>query len=161
MEETFARYVKEHRALLYKVCRMFEREPAAQEDLSQEILLQLWRAFPRYDERFKWTTWAYRIALNVAISHQRKAKTTILVTTEPLPELPMPTDGGSEQSDALWAAIASLNPAEKALLLLYFDELPYAAIAEISGLSESNVGVRINRIKQKLKTRLAHGTEQP
>lgn len=157
MEDSFAKYVTEHRSLLYKVRRMFERDDEAQKDLLQDILYQLWKAFPRYDTQFKWTTWAYRIALNVAISNKRNEKKSLPVVSDVLPDIP--ADAGvveAERSEALWRAIDQLNPAEKALLLLYFDEMSYSAIADISGLTETNVGVRISRIKNKLKSMLSH-----
>lgn len=152
MEQQFLTYIEAHQGLLYKVCRTYEAEREAQRDLYQEIVLQLWRAFPRFDGRAQWSTWAYRIALNVAITQRRRQRMSTLELSE-RPETAMPdTAVGPDALEVLYRAITQLNDAEKALILLHLDDLPYSEIAEITGLTENHVGVKLSRIKSKLKT---------
>lgn len=158
MEEIFLRQIEQHKALIFKVCHTFRGADAeAQRDLFQDIVAELWRAFPRFNGSVKWTTWAYRIALNVAITQQRRKRIATVEWSDAAAgavQHPAETD---EQLAALNQAIATLNEAEKALILLYLDDLSYADIADITGLSENHVGVKINRIKNKLKSLLLHG----
>ncbi|HAD13816.1 MAG TPA: RNA polymerase subunit sigma-70 [Saprospirales bacterium] len=155
MEESFIQLVTQHKALIYKVCRTFrENDPEGARDLFQDIVAELWRAFPRYNGTAKWTTWAYRIALYVAITQQRRRKLHMVPFTgmEP-PPVPEP----NEQLAALHQAIVRLNEPDKALILLYLDDLSYADMAEITGLTETHIGVKLSRIKSKLKNLLFHG----
>jgi RNA polymerase sigma-70 factor, ECF subfamily len=159
MEQAFLQLITTHKALIYKICRAYEREPSLRNDLFQEIVLNLWKAFPKYDaDTTKWTTYAYRIGLNVAITYRHKQR---INWSETLGQtLPTTTDDDTneERLKALYQAIVQLNPAEKALILLYLDDLPYSEIAEIIGITENNVGVKLNRIKSKLKLLLLnHG----
>lgn len=152
MEQQFLTYIETHQGLLYKVCRAYGADREAQRDLYQEIVLQLWRAFPRFDGRVLWSTWAYRIALNVAITQRRRRRVPTLELSE-RPDTAMPDPAGAHESlEVLYRAIAQLNDAEKALILLHLDDLPYSEIAEITGLTENHVGVKLSRIKSKLKT---------
>jgi RNA polymerase sigma-70 factor, ECF subfamily len=159
MQEQFLEYITTHNALIYKVCHTFERDLERQRDLFQDIILNLWKAFPNFKNNSKWTTWAYRIALNVAITQRRKPQ----VTTSELNEtfytgLADVTFDESKETrlNALYQAINQLNPAEKALILLYLDDASYSEIAEIIGITENNIGVKLNRIKFKLKQLLTH-----
>lgn len=155
MEEAFIQQITQHKALIYKVCRTFRgNDPEGARDLFQDIVAELWRAFPRYNGSAKWTTWAYRIALYVAITQQRKRK----VVTVPFTGVePPPAPEPNEQLAALHQAIAQLNEPDKALMLLYLDDLSYADMAEITGLTENHIGVKLNRIKSKLKNLLLYG----
>ena len=159
MQEEFLALIAEHKTLIYKVCHTFERDAELRRDLFQEILLNLWKAYPTYQPTAKWTTWAYRIALNVAITLRRKSQLPTAeyseligqkLTDAPYDTLP------DERLSALHQAIAQLNTAEKALILLYLDDISYAEIAEIIGITENNVGVKINRIKSKIKQILSN-----
>lgn len=164
LEQAFLKHIALHQALIYKVCHTFERAEEARRDLFQDILVQLWRAFPNYNGSCKWTTWAYRIALNVAITQRRKSKMSITGLTDQLQqEIDRTRPAGSydttadEQAEALHRAIAQLTAAEKALILLYLDDVSYKEISDITGMTENNVGVKLNRIKSKLKTLLSYG----
>jgi len=125
------------------------------EDLFQEIVLQLWKSYPTFNHESRITTWMYRVALNTAISSLRKGKRTL--GNQQLSSL---HDNLQENKDiridiqydhALQQAILALNRFDKALVLLYLDENSYLEMSEIMGISESNIGVKINRIKKKLK----------
>lgn len=155
MEQTFLKLVEQHRALLYKVCHTFESSSEGRKDMFQEIVLQLWRAFPGYDSRVKWSTWAYRIALNTAITQLRK-QTRRKPEPAMTPQVTWERNPEEEALEELYVAISTLNDLEKALIHLYLDDVPYAEIASIIGITENNVGVKLNRIKTKLKALLRH-----
>lgn len=161
MEKEFLQLIATHKALIYKICHTYERDVSRQDDLFQDIVLNLWKAFPKYDNTTKWTTWAYRIGLNVAISQRRKKQiattelSSIFETTLSYTTYDYTVE---ERLKILHQAISALNPAEKALILLFLDDVPYVEIAEIIGITENNVGVKLNRIKSKLKSILSnHG----
>jgi RNA polymerase sigma-70 factor (ECF subfamily) len=149
--------IRRHAGLIHKIAYAYCRNAADREDVVQEITVQLWRARERYDERYRQTTWIYRIALNVAISFYRRERRhqahsvpldaeTILVA-EPV-EL-----AGDVQ--LLLRFIAELDPLEKALVLLYLDDNDHASIAEVLGISVSNVGTKLGRVKHKLRAAFA------
>jgi RNA polymerase sigma-70 factor, ECF subfamily len=156
MEKEFLQLITTHKALIVKICHTYERDDGLRRDLFQEIVLNLWKAFPKYDASLtKWTTWAYRIGLNVAISQRRKTRLGTAVLTDELERTlsDAPVDYTVEDRlKALYQAIEQLNAAEKALILLYLDDIPHTDMADIIGISENNVGVKINRIKAKLKS---------
>jgi len=161
-EARFRQWLGEHTGLLLKVVRSFADGPADADDLLQEILLQVWMSLPRFRGQSKPTTWLYRVALNTALAwkrreskHRRRSRSLPLV-----PEIVDESAGAGEQQaerealDRLYAAIRSLEPAKRALVLLYLDGLAYSEMAEVTGLSETNVGVRLNRIKKELAAQL-------
>lgn len=158
MEERFLEDVFQHQALIHKICRMYRESAEDREDLFQEITYQLWRAYPDFRARAKITSWMYRIGLNTAMASFRKPKVPLLFTAA-VPEKASAGESPAEPSreETLFAAIRKLAEADRALVALYLEEMSYAEIAEITGLTESNVGVRLNRIKKKLKVLL---TEQ-
>lgn len=125
------------------------------EDLFQDILFQLWKSWPTFNSESKVSTWMYRIGLNTAITRLRKNKQKPLFQSLTLAQHSIPNDS-SQRLDILFDeelqnAIASLNKMDKGIVMLYLDEKSYKEIAEIMGLTESNVGVKINRIKEKLR----------
>ncbi len=161
-QERFEALLQEHRGIIYRLTTTFARHEEDRQDLAQEITIQLWRSFANYDEsRAKFSTWLYRIALNVAISQLRRKAPSNL--TEPLDRQHLdriparPTDPGEdERLPALRAFIEQLDPLNRALILLYLEDRPYAEIADILGITETNVATKLNRIKQKLKKELNH-----
>jgi len=157
MEERFIQLIKQNEALLYKVVTLYASSKAAQPDLYQEIVLQLWRVYGRYRGDAKVTTWMYRVALNTAITFLRKHKRrqTTLPLDVNLLEHPDWQDTEQEKRvQDLYRHIGQLPPLEKGLILLFLERKSYQEIAQITGLSTSNVGTRLNRIEQKLKQRM-------
>ena len=160
--EPFERLLQSHRGIVYKVAGLYSRTPSDRDDLAQEICLQLWRAFPKYDPQRKFSTWMYRVALNVAISHTRRMSAKA-GQFEPLELFHLETlsadesEGKHAQVEALQSFIAKLEPLNRALMLLYLEDHSYADMAAILGISESNVATKINRIKNTLKD-MYHGT---
>lgn len=153
MKQTeFLALVDQHQGILHKVCRLYRDTREDQEDLFQEIIYQLWRSLPSFLGTAKFTTWMYRIALNTAMAAYRK-KTPRLVFTGSFPER-AEEDWNAEQQhreEKMFAALKQLNDPEKALIALYLDDLSYREIAELTGLTENHVGVKLNRIKTKIK----------
>jgi RNA polymerase sigma factor (sigma-70 family) len=156
-QQRFAALLQEHRRIVFKVAGLYSRSAADREDLVQEISAQLWRSFAAYDEaRAKFSTWMYRIALNVAISQARRWHEADRL--EPLDTHHLETVGGgepiAEQDErlaALHAFIGQLDPLNRALILLYLEDRSYAEMADILGISQTNVATKIGRIKQKLR----------
>jgi len=158
MEKAFVDMLNRHRGIIYKVCNLYCHEADDKQDLFQEITLQLWKAFPAFRQQAQQSTWMYRVALNTAISNFRKESRRPGLS--PLSELDFdipddyPPNQKSEQINELMQAIGNLNPIEKAIIMLYLDEKSYDEIAEITGITKNNVGVKLNRIKTKLETLL-------
>lgn len=153
MEEEFLHIVGKHQNIIHKVSRMYRNTKEDQEDLYQEIVFQLWKAFPHFRGESKVSTWMYRIALNTSIATFRK-KTLAVEHISGIPEQLHPTEPheASENEERMYWALQQLNDAEKAIIALYLEDYSYREIADITGISETYVGVRINRIKNKLRT---------
>ncbi len=155
LKNEFVQLIEGNQKIIFKVSSMYCDNKICKEDLFQEILLQLWRSFPTFDRSRKFTTWMYRVALNTAISHFRREKRSNLDYTDVLPEVNTINSTGQyekeEEIQLLHIAISKLSKAEKAIIILYMDDYSYDDISEIVGISISHVGVKINRIKKKLK----------
>lgn len=155
MEQAFLKDIQQQQNIIYKVCNLYRDRREDQEDLFQEIVYQLWKAYPGFKGESKLSTWMYRIALNTAIAAYRKPKIDITYPEELPDHVQYATDtNSSENEQRLFRALRSLTDAEKAVISLYLEDYSYQEIAAITGLTESNVGVRLNRIKTKLKERL-------
>lgn len=148
-----------------KIAAMYAVVSEDRRDLEQEICVQAWRSFRRYDEaRAKFSTWLYRVALNVAISQLRRRHAERAAPHESLDVRHLETVGAEpvperdERIDVLYACIAQLTPLNRALVLLHLEDRGYAEIAEILGISETNVATKLNRIRHKLRGQM---TEQP
>lgn len=152
----FLEVVENHKALIYKVAHAYCKDPEDRKDLIQEVLIQLWRSFERYDAQYQLSTWIYRIAFNVAISWYRKqnshAKRMAPIEEELIYLLQEPEEADLDENlKLLQAFIAQLNKLDRALILLYLEDKSQKEIAEILGLSVSNVSTKVGRIKAKLR----------
>ena len=153
-EKPFVNLIKENQGLIHKVCMLYENDRDARNDLFQEIVLQLWRSFPTFRGEAKITTWMYRIALNTAISGLRKQGRSI--KTEDIHERHFnfsddEDDTREESFQKLQWAIRQLTEIERAMIMMALDEIPYEEIAETIGITQNNVRVRMNRIREKLR----------
>jgi RNA polymerase sigma-70 factor (ECF subfamily) len=163
-QDRFLALLDQHKKILFKVAGAYCRNSADRPDLMQEITAQLWRSFDRYDERHRFSTWMYRIALNVAISfyrsESRRSRNTVpaedslleIAAEESGPDSGDDNDGNLQ---LLHQLIGQLDELDRALVLLYLDGNRYDTIAEVLGISETNAATKISRIKQKLRRDLA------
>jgi RNA polymerase sigma factor (sigma-70 family) len=141
--------------MLHRICRMYCPDADDRQDLYQEIVLQLWRAYPQYETRAKFSTWLYRIALNVAISNLRQRTRRPLPDRfgDTVPDMAPPPDTGLDAEDLaqLYRAIERLSDVEKAFVLLYLEERTYEEMADILGITQNNVRVKMHRVQDKLR----------
>ena len=151
-EQSFVQLIHEHQGIIHKICRLYRDSKEDREDLFQEIAYQLWKSFDSYKGEAKISTWMYRIALNTAIASFRKKKLNVEYRPE-LPELSYFEESDEYQirQERLFAVLKQLNESERVIITLYFDELSYRQIAEIIGINENNLGVKLNRIKLKIQ----------
>jgi RNA polymerase sigma-70 factor (ECF subfamily) len=155
VEKSFVKQLQENQNLIHKICRLYTNSEDAHKDLFQEITIQLWKAFPQFRGDSKFTTWAYRVALNTAITLYRK-KTRTINTIEfdsKLHKIDQDEYNYEEEEHIklLYQAVQQLNDIEKALVFMYLEDKDYSEIAETLGISEVNARVKMNRIKGKLK----------
>ena len=152
-EKQFEQQVSLNELLIHKVCRMYAYTSADRDDLFQEIVIQLWNAYPKFKGESKFSTWLYSVALNTAISGLRKKK-NFIESREPaqLPEQSIDENAGQEENLLqLHKAISQLNSVEKAIVMLYMEDRTYAEMEEVLGMSQGNLRVKMNRIKEKLR----------
>ena len=161
-EEQFLLVIEQHKGIIYKIANSFKKDEEDKKDLVQEIIFQLWRSFSTYDHRTKISTWMYRVALNVAITSYRKEKRKnelIKPLNDAMITFTVEEEPGINDSDlqVLQQFINELKELDRALMLLYLEEKSGKEIAEILGLSETNIRTKINRIKEGLKRRFSSG----
>ena len=155
-KESFLQLIQANKGIIYKICKSYCHNKTDHEDLAQEIIYQLWKSGKSFDNSFRFSTWMYRVALNTAISFYRKEKRTnaIISFPEEKPELEDETTVTNEMDERikqLQQFIDRLRELDKALMLLYLETKKYSEIAEILGITETNVATRISRIKEKMK----------
>lgn len=151
-EKEFLSIIQANQGIIHKICRIYRDSREDREDLFQEVIFQIWRSYPSYNGGSKISTWLYRIALNTAMASFRKKKPNV-VLTESLPDLQFQymDNECNEMQEKLLFGIRLLSEPDRALIALYLDEFSYQQMAEILGISESNVGVKLARIKIKLQ----------
>lgn len=148
----FVTLIQQHEKLIHKICGLYADDAEQRKDVFQEIVLQSWIAYPRFNNASKFSTWLYRVALNTAINFRRKeSKHRSFSDTDNLNGLYETNENFTEEYKILYRLIHALPTLEKALMLLYLEERTHQEMAEILGLSVSNIGTKINRIKAKLK----------
>ncbi|MEO9873024.1 RNA polymerase sigma factor [Ekhidna sp.] len=151
-EDFFKSYVEENMSLIMHICRAYSRGEDSLKDLVQEVSLQLWRSHKSFKGNSQLSTWVYRVTLNVCLSHSKKLKRK--------PETVPLEFGGSkfeendpekEQIEKLYTGIKKLNESDRAIVLLYLEDKSYKEMSDILGITVTNVGVKVNRLKDRLK----------
>lgn len=159
-KETFLRLLEEHKGIIIKICNAYCQAKDDKEDLSQEIVYNLWKAFGNYTPDHKFSTWLYRVALNVAISYYRKEKRSLQYTPYNENLIIFSEEGYNKVLEGnlllLHQFILELKEIDKSIMLLYLDDKSYHEIAEITGISATNVATKINRIKTNLKAKFSN-----
>ena len=160
-QEEFIQLIKDNKGIIIKICNAYCQHKTDREDLAQEISFQLWRSGKYFDGTHKFSTWMYRVALNVAISFYRKEKkhTSLLSLSETQTEIAEPPDATDEMEEniaRLQIFIHELKELDRALMILYLESKSYREIGDILGITETNVATKISRIKEKLKQKFLH-----
>ena len=159
-KNTFITTIDTHKKIIYKIVNSYCQNKEDRKDLEQEIIIQLWNSFDKYNDEYKYSTWMYRIALNVAISFYRKEKKWSVkndfYNEDSIFNLADEDENENETEldyniKLLQEFINNLNELNKALMLLHLEEKPYDEIAEILGITKTNVATKISRLKLKLK----------
>jgi RNA polymerase sigma factor (sigma-70 family) len=161
-KDIFLQLIGDNKGIIIKICNSYCRNKSDRDDLAQEIIYQLWRSGHSFDAGQRFSTWMYRVALNVAITFYRKGVKESMVGSlsgeeEHIAEYPR--DEREEDISKLQRLIYELKELERALMILYLESKTYREIADILGITETNVATKINRIKEKLKQRFLTTSE--
>ncbi|MEM7298775.1 MAG: sigma-70 family RNA polymerase sigma factor [Bacteroidota bacterium] len=161
MTERFLELLYENQGIVYKVCHLYFGEKVEKEDYHQELIIQLWKAFPSYKNTAKFSSWMYRVCINAAIDIKRKEKRQLrfVKLSEAKSQAVSVTHSTNNKQEKLYKAISRLSDVDRAIIMLYLEEYSYKEIAETIGISESYTGVKINRIKVKIIKSFANGNE--
>jgi RNA polymerase sigma factor (sigma-70 family) len=155
-KESFLTLIHENQRIIFKICNTYCKNKSEREDLSQEIIYQLWKSGKSYKAIHTFSTWMYKVALNVAISfYRRKLTSPVISFKENYPEIADNNESSKKLEEdiiLLQKFITELKELDRAVMLLYLEEKTYKEIAEIVGISETNTATKINRIKNLLKT---------
>lgn len=166
-ERRFLSLIHDNDARLRRICRVYAHDSAAREDLHQEILLQLWRALPTFAGASSIDTWLYRVALNTALAFTRRAPSRREMPLDEarldVEDTSLPNAGDqldhARRVEQLETAIAHLGPVDRMLVTMYLDDRSYRDIADVLGISESNVGVKLHRLRKLLAGKIAKEEE--
>jgi RNA polymerase sigma-70 factor (ECF subfamily) len=150
-ETDFSRIVREHKSTIYTVCYMFSKDKQEVDDLFQEVLVKLWQGYDSFQGKSDLRTWIYRVSLNTCISIDRKKKRRQTQRLLEGIDLIDKNDAGNRQTDMLHERIGRLQPFDRAIVLLWLENMSYDEIAQIVGISVKNVSVKLYRIKEQLK----------
>jgi RNA polymerase sigma-70 factor, ECF subfamily len=159
-KEDFLKLIEDNKGIIFKICNSYCADANDREDLAQEIIYQLWRSGKNFNEDHKFSTWMYRVALNTAISFYRKEKNKNIKVplAESIYEIADKDDGAKKTEEditLLQQFINELKELDRALMILYLEDKSYKEIAEILGITETNVATKISRIKENLKQKFS------
>ncbi len=162
MEKEFTELLYQNQGIVHKICSLYFYNRADKEDYKQELIIQLWKAYPSFSNQSKFSTWMYRVCLNAAIDILRKEKTVPKLVEYDSQSVNTISESNIETNDykeRLYQAVNNLSEIDKGIITLYLDEFSYKEIAEIMGISESNTGVKINRIKSLILKSIENGNK--
>jgi RNA polymerase sigma-70 factor (ECF subfamily) len=164
-QEEFVRQVKANQGIIQRICNLYGQTRLDREDLFQEIVVQLWKAAPKFKEQSKFSTWLYRVALNTAISDFRKKRRSLPVSETEVASLEIKSEisevSREERLNTMYVAISRLPEIDKAMVMLYLEDKSYEEMEDILGISANNLRVKMNRTKEKLRQltkNISHGT---
>jgi RNA polymerase sigma-70 factor (ECF subfamily) len=152
LKDQFLKLLTEHQGIVHHICTLYANNLDDRKDLFQEITFQLWKSFRAFRNESKFSTWLYRVSLNTAITRIRRRSKISFVSLDKMDF--MPSDDSNQMDEEiiwLYQSISKLSKVDRAIIMLYLEEKSYEEIADILGITTSNVGVRINRIKLKLE----------
>ena len=156
-KKEFIQDIKENEGIIYKITRIYSNNTEDQKDLYQEIVYQLWKSYSSFKENSKISTWMYRIALNTAISNLKKEKRKgykVSIENLLLNQMDQVDTVMEERITLLYAHIKKLSIVERGIILLHLEGKNYDEIAAITGFTNTNIGTRLARIKQKIKSQI-------
>ncbi len=156
-EAEFVRVIRENEGIIFKITSIYSNDADDQKDLYQEIVFQLWKSFDSFRQESKFSTWMYRIALNTSLTHLKREKRSgkkVPIDKAMLNMMDVSDSFLEERVAALYDQIRKLDSVDKALVLLHLEGKDYEEIAGITGFSATNVGTRLSRVKQKLKSHM-------
>ncbi len=162
MEKEFTELLYQNQGIVHKICNLYFNNRTEKEDYKQELIIQLWKAFPSFSNQSKFSTWMYRVCLNAAIDIIRKEKAQpkfVNYDNNSFEAITEPSNKTNDNQEKLYQEINRLSDIDKAIITLYLDEFSYKEIAEIIGISESNTGVKINRIKSLILKSIENGNK--
>jgi RNA polymerase sigma factor (sigma-70 family) len=152
-DDGFIQLINQHMGIAYKVSNLYFTDVDVQKDVRQEMMYQLWKSYPSFDGRSKFSTWMYSVCLNTALTFRKKEDRhkdeSLSISHHQIAE--EPASNKEDVTRTVMDAVALLTPLNKAIVLLYLDDLSYEEIAAITGLTRSNVSVRLVRIKKELE----------
>lgn len=161
MEERFTNLLYENQGIVHKVCHLYFGDRLEKEDYHQELIIQLWRAFPSFNGTSKFSTWMYRVCINAAIDIIRKEKKQwkqVKLSEADHHSLSNNDDTNHTNQEKLYQAISRLSAIDRAIITLYLDEYSYQEIADMIGISKTYAGVKINRIKTEILKSFDNGS---
>ena len=153
-QQEFLELIEQHKGILYKVSKMYMDNSEDQNDLVQEIVLQLWKSYERFEGNAQFSTWMYRVSLNTALTYfkKEKKKTDQHTLIENIDQIDEHDSGENEtQLELFYKAIQELNKVEKALIFLFLEGQSHKEIGQNLGISEGNARVKLNRTKEKIQ----------
>lgn len=151
LDTTFAQMVREHKSTIYTVCFMFSKDSDEVSDLFQEVLINLWKGYASFQNRSSVDTWIWKVSFNTCISYERKKQKRATLPLTMDINLFEDKDEDSRQIRQLYDRIHRLKPFDRAIVLLWLENMSYKEIGAIVGISTKNVSVRLYRIKEELK----------
>lgn len=155
-EREYLEMIRECQPILLKIASFYAKSREDAKDLYAEMVYQLWKSYPAFKHHSKLSTWVYRVCLNIAVGFGKSAyRKMYFVGYDSVPEIAVPAnENPNEEIRLLYACIDKLSPLNKSVILMYLDDVKYSEIADVLGISEANVSVRVNRIKKELKAYL-------
>ena len=156
LDTTFAQMIREHKSTIYTVCFMFSKDSDEVSDLFQEVLINLWKGYASFQNRSSVDTWIWKVSFNTCISYERKKQKRATLPLTMDINLFEDKDEDSRQIRLLYDRIHRLKPFDRAIVLLWLENMSYEEIGAIVGISTKNVSVRLYRIKEELKKMSNH-----